>query len=78
MLIARTAWRASTGPVQDKPRKHPARPAGRASTEWEQEDPLKHHAQTVPRTRFRLLRALHKPPALATQATVATRAQKHV
>ena len=58
MVIARTALRASTGLIQDKPRQHRAR--------------------TVPRTRIRLLRAVRKPPALATQATVATPAQEHV
>ncbi len=78
MVIARAVVQASMGPLQDKPRKHPARPAGRASTVWEQEDPLKHHARTVLRTRIRLLRAVRKPPALAMQATVATPAQKDV
>ena len=72
------AARACTGLIQHKQLNQHARSAGRANTEWEQEDPLKHPARTVPRTRIRLLRAVRKPPALATQATVATPAQKHV
>ena len=78
MVIARTAARARTGPLQDKPLKLPARPAARGSTEWEQEDPVKHRAQPVPRAQTRLLRAVLVPPALATQATVETPAQEHV
>ena len=78
MVIARTATRASTEMLQDKPLKHPARPVSRASISWEQEDPVRHLARHVPRTRTRLLRAVFKPPALATQATVETPAQEHV
>jgi hypothetical protein len=52
-----------------------ARTAVRGSTGWEQGDHLKHRARPVPRTRTRLLRALLKPPALATQATPT---QEHV
>jgi hypothetical protein len=59
------AARASTGRLQDQPLKHPARHARQASTRRKQEDPVKHRARRVPRTRSRLLRALHKPPALA-------------
>ena len=66
---ARPAARASTGRLQDQPLKHPARHAVRASTGRKQEDPVKHRARLVPRTRSRLLRALHKPPAFVMQAT---------
>ena len=78
MLIARTVLRASTGLLKDKPLRHRARPAVRASTRWKQEDLLRHPASPVLRTRPRLLRAVLEPPALATQATVATLAQEHV
>ncbi len=54
-----------------------ARTAARASTGSLQDKPLKHRARPVPRTRARLLRAVLVPPALATQATVATPAQDH-
>ena len=72
---ARAAARASTGLLQEKPLKDRARRAARASTGREQEDPVRHLARHVPRTRTRLLRAVFKPPALATRATAATLAQ---
>ena len=77
MVIARPAARGSTGMLQDKPLKHPARCAVRGSTGWEQEDPVKHRARSVHRARTRLLRAVLRPTALATQATVETPAQEH-
>jgi hypothetical protein len=49
LLIARTAVRASTGPLQDKPMSHPARPVSWASTSWEPEDPVKHPARPAER-----------------------------
>ncbi len=76
MEIVRPVGRASTGLVQDKPVKHPARAAARASTGMVQDKPMKHPARHVPRTRPRLLRAVLRPPALAMQATVATLAQE--
>ncbi len=54
-----------------------ARTVERASTGSLQDKPLKHRAWPVPRTPARLLRAVLVPPALATQATVATPAQEH-
>jgi hypothetical protein len=77
MVTARTALRASTGLLQDKPLKHPALPAVWGNTAWEQEDPVKLPAQPVPRTRFRLLRAELEQTAPATQGTVVTPAQEH-
>ena len=77
MVIARTVAPGSTGMLQDKPLKHPARPVSRASISWEQEDPVRHLARHVPRTRTRLLRAVLEPSALAMQATVGTPAQEH-
>ena len=77
MVIARPAARGSTGMLQDKPLKHPARCAVRGSTGWEQEDPVKHRARTVLRARPRLLRAVLEPPALAAQASVGTPEQEH-
>ena len=49
-----------------------AQPAARAGTGMLQDKPLKYPARAVLRTRTRLLRAVLVPPALATQATVAT------
>ena len=69
------AARGSTGWEQEDPVKRLVRTAARAGTGWEQEDPLNHRALPVLRTRTRLLRAVLKPPALATRATVATSAQ---
>ena len=63
--------------LQDKPLKHRARPVARESTGRKQEDPLKHRARPVHRTRPRLLGAELEQTALATQATVGTRAQEH-
>jgi len=77
MVIARNVARASTGTPQAKPLRHPALPAVWGSTGWEQEDPVKHRARVVPRTQPRLLRAELEQIALATQATVGTRAQEH-
>ena len=51
-----------------------ARRVSRGSTALLQ---VKHPARHVSRTRARLLRAVLVPPALATQATVATPAQEH-
>ena len=48
-MIARTAARASTGILQDKPLNHPACPVARGSTGWEQEDPVKHLVRTAAR-----------------------------
>jgi len=77
MVIARTAARGSTGMLQDKPLKHPARRAVQGSTGWEQEDPVKHRARLVHRARTRLLRAVLELPALAAKASVGTPAQEH-
>ena len=44
MVIARTVARGSTGMLQDKPLRHPARRAVRGSTGWELEDLVKHPA----------------------------------
>jgi len=52
-----------------------ARTAARASTGSLQDEPQNNPAGHVPRTRTRLLRAVLVPPALATQATVATTQQ---
>ena len=76
-MIARPAARASTGLLQDKALKHPARTAVRESTGWKQEDLAKHPARCVPRTRTRLLRAVLELPAIVMQATVGMPAQEH-
>ena len=50
MVSARTALRASTGLLQDKPLKpHPARPVHRASTGLLPDKPLKHRARPAER-----------------------------
>ena len=54
-----------------------ARTAARTCTGSLQDKLPKRPARSVSRTRARLLRAVHVPPALATQATVATPAQEH-
>jgi hypothetical protein len=77
MVIARTAARASTGMLQDKPLKNRAWPAARASTGWKQADMVKNRAQSVPRSRPRLLRAVHELPAFVMQATWTTPAQEN-
>ena len=76
-MIARPAARESTGMLQDKPLKHPARCVVRGSTGWKQGDPVKYPARPVPRSRARLLRAALGPPVFVMQATRATPAQEH-
>ena len=78
MVIARTAARANTEMLQDKPLKHPARPAARGNTGLVQDKQPNHRARAAPQTRTRLLRAVLKPLARAMQATVATPTQEHV
>jgi hypothetical protein len=55
MVLARTVARESTGMLQDKPLKNPARSAAEGSTGWEQDGPVKHTARAAARASTEML-----------------------